>query len=203
MLDQPLIGALAFAVGLGVAAFAYFRTPSVRVSTETLVAGPDYALVGAALSLNSDPIALTTAEGSLLLVNAAYRERFGGAHPPLELGASSEASQGLKLALTMAERDGAGCVAGIETSTGVSPIEVTRAGTHNDLLLWHFVKPASADPVKAAANRLRGRVGDLFGQAGVLAAIVDPTARSSPAITCLKSGYLGTRAAMERTTSRT
>ena len=171
---QPLIGAAILLAGLVGAAFAYVRGAAPSVPSEPLLAGPDYALLGSALGLSSDPVTLTTGEGSLILVNAAYRERFGGARPPLELAATEDARRGLELAQTMAWRDGAGCVAGIETEAGTTPIEVERVGANNDLLLWRFVKPTSPDPVTVAANRLRGRAGDLLGRAGVLAAFVDP-----------------------------
>ena len=38
---------------------------------------PDFSLLGSALGLSRDPTALTTSEGSVLIVNAAYRDRFG------------------------------------------------------------------------------------------------------------------------------
>ncbi len=126
------------------------------------------------MGLSSDPVALTSGEGSLLLVNAAYRDRFGSARPPLELGADDDARQGLLLAQSMAWRDGGGCVAGIETAAGQTPVEVERVGTQNDLLLWRFVKASAPDPVTMAANRLHGRAGDLLSRAGVLAAFIDP-----------------------------
>ena len=126
------------------------------------------------MGLSSDPVALTTGEGSLLLVNAAYRDRFGSARPPLELGSDDDARQGLSLAQSMAWRDGGGCVAGIETTSGQTPVEVERVGTQNDLLLWRFVKASTPDPVTMAANRLHGRAGELLSRAGVMAAFVDP-----------------------------
>ena len=174
---QPLIAGLMVLVGVGAAVLAFARSAAAAPAIEPLVVGPDYALLGSALSLSSDPVTLTTGEGSVLLVNAAYRERFGGARPPLELAASDDGRRGLELAQTMAWRDGAGCVAGIETSAGTSPVEVERVGLNNDFLLWRFVKPGSPDPITAAANRLRGRAGDLLGRAGVLAAFVDPQGR--------------------------
>jgi two-component system cell cycle sensor histidine kinase/response regulator CckA len=88
------------------------------------VVGPDYSLVGSALGLSREPTALTTSEGSLLIVNAAYREHFGGTRPPLDLASDDQARQGLQLARSMAWRDGAGCVAGIATAEGISPVEV-------------------------------------------------------------------------------
>ena len=143
---------------------------------EPLPVGPDYTLLGTALSLSRDPVALTANDGALVVVNHAYRERFGS-RSPLELGANEHARQGLKLAQTMGLRDGAGCVAGIETEEGTNPVEVDRAGTHNDLLLWRFVSPVSPDAITLAASRLRDRTGDLLSRAGVLAALLDPEGR--------------------------
>ena len=174
-----LIGQGAVAGGVIVAGFVaalvvMFRRPAGHARPEPLVVGPEYELLGSALGLSADPVALTTGEGSLLLVNAAYRERFGGARVPLDLAASDEAREGLELAQGMAWRDGAGCVAGIETIAGTTPVEVERVGTGEDLLLWRFAKPAAPDPISLEAKRLRGRAGDLLSRAGVLAAFVDP-----------------------------
>ena len=171
---RPGVASGLLVIGLAGAAITYLRAPDASAPAEPLVIGPDYALLGSALGLSSDPIALTTGEGSVLIVNAAYRERFGGARQPLELAADEDARQGLKLAQAMAWRDGAGCVAAIETSAGQSPVEVERAGTGNDLLLWRFVRSTAPDPIAVAANRLRGRTGDLLSRAGLLAAFVDP-----------------------------
>ncbi|HXS48920.1 MAG TPA: response regulator [Sphingomicrobium sp.] len=174
---QPLIAALLFVAGLGGGAFAYVRGAAPAVPVEPLAVGPDYGLLGSALGLSADPVTLTTGEGSVLLINDAYRDRFGGARPPLELAATDDARRGLELAQTMAWRDGAGCVAGIETDSGTSPVEVERVGANDEFLLWRFVRPGSPDPVTSAANRLRGRAGDLLSRAGVLAAFVDPQGR--------------------------
>src|SRR6185503_19121352 len=144
------------------AVVAYVRAPSAKGPVDALAVGPDFGLLGSALSLSSDPVALTSGEGSLLVVNSAYRERFG-TQPPIDVAASDDARTGLQLAQSMAWRDGAGCVAGIETSAGTSPVEVERVGTGEDLLLWRFVTPSAPDPITLAINRLRGRAGDLLG----------------------------------------
>ena len=60
-------------------------------AVEPIAVGPDFSIVGSAIGLCSEPAALTSAEGSLLIFNAVYRERFGGASPPLELGEDEEA----------------------------------------------------------------------------------------------------------------
>jgi two-component system cell cycle sensor histidine kinase/response regulator CckA len=172
MIGSWIFAAIVAAVGAVGAFISLVRSAPVRQATEPLIVGPDYTLVGSALSLSRDPIALTSREGSLLVVNAAYRGRFGSA-PPLELAANEEALQGLKLAETMANRDGAGCVAGIETIAGVSPVEAERAGQGGDLLLWRFPDAPALDALATAARRVEGVAGQRLASAGVLAAVVD------------------------------
>src|SRR5207342_3016297 len=113
MIGSWILAAIVAAVGAVGASISLVRSFPLQQATEPLVVGPDYSLVGSTLSLSRDPIALTSSEGSLLVVNSAYRARFGSL-PPLDLAANDEALQGLKLAETMANRDGAGCVACIE-----------------------------------------------------------------------------------------
>src|SRR5438309_3874314 len=143
LVGAPLLAALSVVAGIAGAALSLRNSAMSTRPAEPLVGGPDYSLVGSALGLSRDPIALAGGDGSLLVVNAAYRERFGSM-PPLQLAGGAEARQGLELAQSMAWRDGAGCVAGIETIAGTSPVEVERVGLRNDLLLWRF--PASAAP---------------------------------------------------------
>jgi len=168
----PVLSVLAVVAGVGGGYVAQRRPRRVINIEEPLAGGPDYSLVGSALGLSRDPVALTGREGALLVVNTAYRERFGST-PPLALAVSDEARDGLKLAQTMAWRDGAGCVTGIETSAGVSPVEAERVGARNDLLLWRFPEPAPPDPLSIAVRRIEGAIGERLAAAGVLAAVVD------------------------------
>ena len=137
LIGQALFAGLAFVAGLAVAVLLSRRPMPVRALEQSLVAGPDYSLVGAALGLSEDPVALTDGDGTLLVVNTGYRERFGST-PPSRLASTDEASEALALARSMAWRDGAGCVAGVETSAGTSRVEVDRVGALGDLLLWRF-----------------------------------------------------------------
>src|SRR5947208_4325282 len=124
---QRLLAVLALAAGNVLAVLLLRRAPAAEAADAPLTAGPDYALVGAALGLNEDPVALTDGGGALLVVNPAYRERFGS-NPPLRLAANDDSREALALAKSMASRDGAGCVAGVETSAGTSRVEVDRVG---------------------------------------------------------------------------
>jgi two-component system cell cycle sensor histidine kinase/response regulator CckA len=173
LVGHSIPAGIALLAGLAATAIT-IRKPAVpALSAEPLVGGTDYSLVGSALSLSSDPVALTDGEGTLLVVNAAYRERFASS-PPLTLAADDEqSSQGLKLAQSMASREGAGCVAGIATSAGTFPVEVERVGGLGDRLLWRFPSSPAPDALSIAVRRIEGPIGDRLASAGVLAAVVD------------------------------
>ncbi|MBA2467022.1 MAG: response regulator [Sphingomonas sp.] len=140
---------------------------------ERLILTPDYSVIGSALGLTSEPAAVTSVEGALLIANSAYRERFGGAPPPPALGMDENSAQSLDLAQSMAKRDGGGCAAGIATAAGIVAVEVERIGSSGDLLLWRFPPPAPPDPLSVAAKLLAGTTGERLSAAGLLAALVD------------------------------
>ena len=173
LIGQAIVAAVIAAGGIVAGAVVLLRPPAPKAPTEPLIAGPDYSLIGAALSLHRDPCALTTGEGSVLVVNSAYRERFGSARPPLDLASDEDARKGLELARSMAWRDGAGCVAGIVTGAGTSPVEVERVGSVEDLLLWRFPDPSPPDALTSVMRRLEGVTGERLANAGVMAAVVD------------------------------
>jgi two-component system cell cycle sensor histidine kinase/response regulator CckA len=160
-------------VGVAVAALAGKRARPLAPEVGCLNLSPDYSIVGSTLGLSKEPAALTDSEGGLLVANGAYRERFGGASPPLGLGTDEDASHSLQVAMSMARRDGGGCVAGIATASGTTAVEVERVGSSGDLLLWRFPQPAAPDPMIAAAKLLAGPVGDRLSATGLLAALVD------------------------------
>ena len=169
---RPFLALAALLAGGAGAALLSRKPARPQAVVEPLVAGPDYSLVGSALGLVRDPVALTNREGSLLIVNDSYRDRFANSSP-LDLGSGEDARDGLKLAQTMALRDGAGCVAGVETNRGNTPVEVERVGGLENLLLWRFPLPQPADPLTTAVRRLSGSMGERLAQGGVLAAVVD------------------------------
>ncbi|MFL6734048.1 MAG: response regulator [Sphingomicrobium sp.] len=173
-LGHLTIGLIAAALIVGASLVLYFRAKADgRLVVGPLSAAPDYSVVGAAMSLCPEPAAVTSHEGSLLIANAAYRDAFGST-PPAELGSDSEAGKSLELARTMACRDGAGCVTGIRTADGTSPVEVERVGVHDDLLLWRFPKAKGPDTQMLATRWLGGVAGERLGQSGVLSALVGP-----------------------------
>ena len=141
-----VLAAIVALAGLGAAAFVHRNVSRHRTTIEAVAVAPDYSVIGSALALSSDPAALTSGEGSLLIANTAYRERFGSSRLPLDLGESEQDRQGLEVARSMAWRDGAGCVAGVHTGSGKTAVEVERVGLAGDLLLWRFPRPATPPP---------------------------------------------------------
>ena len=172
----PAMVLVALALVGAVAGGLAVRKPSVASDPSTLVAGPDYALVGAALALCDGPAAITSTDGALLAANEAYRDRFD-AVPPLNLPADDESGQSLLAAVSMAWRDGAGCAANVATLAGSAAIEVQRAGIRNDMLIWRFPSAPAADPLALAIQGISGPTGERLTRAGLLAAVVDGEGR--------------------------
>jgi len=169
-----LLGGLAIAGAM--AGGLISRRPTPESPSETLAPGPDYGLVGAALALCDEPAAITSQDGALLAANEAYRMRYD-AVPPLKLSADEESNQSVLAAVSMAWRDGAGCVAGVATLAGTAAIEVQRTGLRNDLLLWRYPSPPAVDPLSLAVQGISGVTGERLSRAGVLAALVDGEGR--------------------------
>jgi len=167
---------LGFAV-LGAALLAFKKASSgPAVDLTGIAAAPDFSIIGSILALTGDAAAVTSSEGALLAANPAYRELFES-RPPDKLPADGDSTQSLGAARTMAFRDGGGCAAGIVTEGGTFALEVERIGARGDLLLWRFLKPVPADPVKMMASRISGLPGDLMSKGGILSAFVDGEGR--------------------------
>ena len=171
LVGRPVAAGVALLAGAAAAAVDYWRKSPAPVIAP-LVVGPDYSVIGSALNLCTEPTALTTGEGSLLIANAIYRERFEGGRPPLELGSGKDAKQALAMVRQMAWRDGGGCVAGVKIKGGNVAVEVERVGSRGDLLLWRFPQPAAPDSLAVAAKWLGGATGERLAAAGILAALV-------------------------------
>jgi two-component system cell cycle sensor histidine kinase/response regulator CckA len=173
LVGQALPAGLATVVGLALAIYLARSGTRPAKLDEPVAVGPDFSVIGSSLALCSDPAALTTSEGSLLIANSAYRDRFGGSCVPLEIGTADEDREKLEVARTLAWRDGAGCVAGVGSAAGQTAVEVERVGLHDDLLLWRFPNPSDPGPLTSAMTWLSSASGERFAAAGVLAALVD------------------------------
>ena len=168
----PVAAAIVAVAGLVSGVLASRRQSTPALPMVTLSAGPDYALVGAAIGLSHDPTALTDGQGALLVANAAYSDRFGRGRAPLQLATDEESRKGLEMAQSMAWRDGAGCVTGVATAAGEFPVEVERVGAVGDCLLWKFPAPVPADPLAVAIRRAEGVMGERLTYSGMMIAVI-------------------------------
>ncbi len=177
MLGQMVTAAVTL-VATAVGAFiANRRMPATPIdgSVGPLLGGPDYALVGAALSLAHGAAAITDSDGNLLLANNDYRDRFGGS--PLALASDEDSRKGLGAALSMAWRDGIGCAGGIKTGEESIAVEVERVGANGDHLLWRFPNLRTVDPIDLSVRRAHGTMGQRLAAAGMMVAVVDDEGR--------------------------
>ena len=163
---------LAGFVAMLVAAFVIDRRSPKAIEVAPLLL-PDMELVGSAIALSADAVALTDAGGSLRSVNAAYKARFKSARPPLELGETAKVAKALQLAREKALRDGSAEAGELKLIGGNSSLTVVRAGAQKDLLLWRFEGAVRPDLIDVAAKRIAGDTGERLASAGVLAALVD------------------------------
>ena len=175
---QPLLAAAAL-IGGAVAATILIRrgAPAPAPVAAVLESGPDFALIGSVLGLCQDAAAITSEEGSLLIANAAYRERFGGTPPPLQLGTDQPSLEALQLASALAWRDGSGCVGAIATAAGPVAVEVERVGALGNEVLWRFPAAAAQDHAAARSRELTGPLGDRLDAAGMMAVIAGADGR--------------------------
>jgi two-component system cell cycle sensor histidine kinase/response regulator CckA len=178
MIGQPIYGGLFLAgfVGMLVAAFVVDRRGAKRIEVEPIIL-PDLALVGSVLNLSPDAAAVTTTDGSLRSVNAAYKDRFGGTTVPLESGKDKKAAKLLVGLLESALRDGSASADRISTASGPLRVDVSRIGISNELLLWRYSGESHEDPLDVAAKRIAGQTGERLAAAGVLAVLVDHEGR--------------------------
>ena len=178
LIGQPVFGGLFLAgfVAMLTAAFVIDRRGSKRVEVEPIVL-PDLALIGSALAVCSDPLAVTAADGGLRSINPAYKSRFDGSPAPLELGKGRKGSAALETLRGAALRDGQARAEKVELRGGAGMVEVQRSGAANDLLLWRFTGEVPSDPLDEAAKRIAGQTGERLASAGVLAVLVDHEGR--------------------------
>jgi len=171
--SQPLIAAVLLLGTLVAAGLSWAGWRRSAALAPVTVVAPDYALVGSALALSTDPAALTDGEGSLISANDAYNQRFPGAPPPSELGAGDEAASALASARAIAWRDGRGVTPHVATHTGMVSAEIQRVGARSDLLLWRFPRP-SRDFLTVLSGRAVGPEGEILAKNGVLSAVTGP-----------------------------
>jgi two-component system cell cycle sensor histidine kinase/response regulator CckA len=169
--------AIVLAVALAAAAILFPRSALPSELTIPVAGAIDYTLIGPILAACDCPAALSTQEGSLLVANPAFRERFGAGTGLLQIGDDDMAREGVRLALTMAVRDGAGCVGGVSWRGESVPVEVDKVGASGATYLWKFPDAAGNRTLAGAAGHLNGSGGQQLDDAGIASFVIDDEQR--------------------------
>ena len=170
---DSLLGGL-FAAALAamlVAAFVVDRRAQRHpIAPPVLVA--DMSLAAAALARIGSPAFLTDLSGTILLANQAFTERFASTSTVDALGlAEADALR------REAGRDGSATAPTVKLAGQTLGIEVERAGTSGEHLLWRIMPLATPDLLTIAAKRVAGATGERLAAAGVMAVLVDASGR--------------------------
>ncbi|MBW6523746.1 response regulator [Sphingomonas sp. RHCKR47] len=155
------------AIGLRV---AFAKSPVVEPVT-------DWSLAAALAGSNADAVAVTGRSGHLVCANAAYETLCDGFPTPPALSVSDADLVRLTAAGRDAWRDGQATLARIEVAGAPLSVEVTRSGHAGDHLVWRFAGQRAVDTLGDLARELAGTLGDRLGEAGVMAALMDPAGR--------------------------
>ena len=131
------------------------------------------ALDGAGPSL---ALALTDAEGRLVVANAAWGRWFGGGTPPSAIADTPGQNELLAATARAARRDGAATVEGVAVNGRLLRGEARAAG-EGDHLLWSFSGSDGPDLVAEARRMINGEPGRRLGEAGLMVVLADVEGR--------------------------
>ncbi len=132
----------------------------------------DWTMVRAALDTRDEALAITDMEGTLLCANAAYGEQLDGYRSPVEIGGAANAALLRRVAATATADWSAETIL---TGTLRSPRAVSARlpDTGNGRLLWR-IRPSAGETMRQRiVDFLRGPLGGLIGDAGLLAVLTD------------------------------
>ncbi len=161
--------------------------------------GLRWSVVRAALAHDDVAVAITDRAGRMVCANDLYALWFDGFPTPPGLPLAGGGADALKRAGQAAWRDGHGRAAELELAALRLSAEVRRAGEADDHLVWRFAAPANSDLAGDFARVIEGPGGQILGQAGVMAALVNPAGRLLAANQAFLVRALGGRTAAPAT----
>jgi two-component system cell cycle sensor histidine kinase/response regulator CckA len=170
---SPVFAAAFFAGLIGAGGLIALLRPAAAAGAAAEPAGADIALLRAAL--DSAPagsaLALTDAEGGLVCANTIWSTWFGAGAGPAALAQEGDRAA-ILAAVRAARRDRAAIVPPLSLANIAVRGEVGLVGTEH--LLWRLERGEAADLAADARRLVAGEAGRRMGEAGLMAAIVDP-----------------------------
>jgi two-component system cell cycle sensor histidine kinase/response regulator CckA len=189
-IGSPIIAAGFFAAALTIAgataAWLLLAPAPLAESIEV-----DWTLARSLAAASDDAVAVTDRAGRLVCANDAYQTLFRGLPTPPGLPLPDDAVTALGAVGRAAWRDGEGRIDPLLLDGQALTAAVTRAGSEGDLLVWRFTVAHEQDLVGTVAELLSGTTGGRLGQAGVMAALIEPDGRVRAANAVLATRALG------------
>jgi two-component system cell cycle sensor histidine kinase/response regulator CckA len=153
--------------GVGMALLHARRAPGDAVSVSY-----DWELMRVMAEASPDGIAITDRGGRLVCANDHYEHLFAGFPTPPSLPLAGDGASELEVAGRVAWRDGRARVT-LKGAVGTIEATITRAGQHQDVLVWRFAGRTVAPGLPARMmESLDGPLGTQLGAAGVMAALI-------------------------------
>ena len=153
----------------GLAAALVRLRPGVAPDT---TGAQDWELLRAMAEASADGVAVTDRGGRLVCANDAFEQLFAGFPTPPSLPLAGDGASLLAVAGRAAWRDGAAQVT-LRGAAGAIEAVITRAGQHQDMLVWRFAAGTVASGLPhRLAESIDGVLGTQLGTAGVMAALI-------------------------------
>ncbi len=177
VLGDPAVAAGFAAAVLGAAALAYMFRPAERSVAASREPPPDWSITRASANASGNAIAITDRKGRLMCASDLYGEWFPGYPAPSALPIEAEGAARLAEGGRAAWRDGEATIQGLSRGALTFHARVTRAGRSDDYLVWHFPPVRRSSIVDDLTRMVATDVGVQFGEAGLMAAVIDAAGR--------------------------
>jgi len=190
LVGSPIVAAGFLAAGI-VAGGAAAAWRLVLHRPEAPVGTVDWGFARTVAETSDAAVAITDRAGRLVCANSAYQALFGGLPTPPGLPLDADGVPRLTEAGRTAWRDGEAADDDLSSHGTSLRVRITRTGTEGDMLVWRFCLAAEQGLVESAAATIAGSMGDRFGAAGIMVALIAPDGRTGSANRVLAARALG------------
>jgi two-component system, cell cycle sensor histidine kinase and response regulator CckA len=169
--------AAGFVAGSAAVGALFFLSRGAAAPAVTKMRVQDWGLTRAAIDSDTQAIAVTDREGRLVCANDLYGEWFEGLLPPTSLPLSETEVGRLVAAEETAWRDGRAQIGRLQREVGEVSVDLLRAGTVDDHLIWRFRPFASTNLTNEARRMIAMQPGDRLGEAGIMGVLIGSDSR--------------------------
>ncbi|MDB5715744.1 MAG: response regulator [Sphingomonadales bacterium] len=146
-------------------------------STEAGAQSVDWSLVREAAEQGGVAIAITDRQGRLVCTNDLHDKLFDGPATPPALPVDTVGVNAMTAAGRAAWRDGRASAEGIRRDGRILDVDVLRAGTAQDCLIWRFAVVPGPDALFDPTAIIGGTWGERMGESGVMIALIGSEGR--------------------------